>query len=124
MRRLAASSISSGDRCAAPVTIIKEGTTKKCYLSPEYNLLPITWTVQPTRLQPHLQPQKFVRQRNQHLGIGIWITEAIGFDTYKMLGYLFGSRARGDQVVHATDVSVVLVLSLWLVLHAPWIPVA
>src|SRR5712691_3837342 len=48
MRRLAASSISSADRCAAPVTIIKEGTTEKCYPSPEYNLLPITWTVQRT----------------------------------------------------------------------------
>src|SRR6266498_1090086 len=48
MRRLAGSWISSGDRCAAPVTIIKEGTTKKCYLSPEYNMLPITWTVQGT----------------------------------------------------------------------------
>src|SRR5258708_7060242 len=52
MRRVAASSITSGDRCAAPVTIIKEGTTKKCYLSPEYNLLPITWTVQLTDAQP------------------------------------------------------------------------
>src|SRR6266536_4127467 len=47
MRRLAGSWISSDDRCAASATITKEGTTKKCYPSPEYNMLPITWTVQP-----------------------------------------------------------------------------
>src|SRR6266536_3203614 len=46
MRRSAASSISLADRRAAPVTTTKEGTTRKCYLSPEYNVLPITWTVQ------------------------------------------------------------------------------
>src|SRR2546422_2213014 len=51
MRRLAASSISSADRCAAPVTTIKEGTTGKCYPSPEYNLLPITWTVHSAKEQ-------------------------------------------------------------------------
>src|SRR5712664_1733188 len=46
MRRLAGSWISSDDRCAASATTTKEGTTGKCYPSPEYNLLPITWTVQ------------------------------------------------------------------------------
>src|SRR6266581_8698087 len=46
MRRSAASSISSADRCAASATTTKEGTTGKCYPSPEYKLLPITWTVQ------------------------------------------------------------------------------
>src|SRR5436309_1263813 len=52
MRRWAASSISSADRCAAPVTTTREGTTRKCYLSPEYNVLPITWTVQLTDACP------------------------------------------------------------------------
>src|SRR6266498_2178596 len=45
MRRLAGSWISSDDQCAASATTTKEGTTGKCYPSPEYNLLPITWTV-------------------------------------------------------------------------------
>src|SRR6266498_4076957 len=48
MRRLAGSWISSDDQCAASATTTKEGTTGKCYPSPEYNLLPITWTVQPS----------------------------------------------------------------------------
>src|SRR5206468_13081882 len=48
MRRLAGSWINSDDRCAASATTTKEGTTGKCYPSPEYNLLPITWTVQLT----------------------------------------------------------------------------
>src|SRR5881396_1747854 len=50
MRRLAGSWISSGDQCAASATTTKEGTTGKCYPSPEYNLLPITWTVQPMKV--------------------------------------------------------------------------
>src|SRR5206468_11203506 len=50
MRRLAGSWINSDDQCAASATTTKEGTTGKCYPSPEYNLLPITWTVQRTNL--------------------------------------------------------------------------
>src|SRR5438093_11415295 len=44
-RRWVALSISWGGRCAAQATITKEGTTTKCYPSPEYKVLPITWTV-------------------------------------------------------------------------------
>src|SRR6266566_3185674 len=58
MRRSVASSISSADRCAAPVTTIKEGTTGKCYPSPEYNLLPITWTVQAPRSARRARSQR------------------------------------------------------------------
>src|SRR5439155_15150579 len=46
-RRWVASSISWGGRCAAPATITKEGTTTKCYPSPEYKVSPIIWTVHP-----------------------------------------------------------------------------
>src|SRR6266498_2619341 len=61
MRRLAGSWISSDDQCAASATTTKEGTTGKCYPSPEYNLLPITWTVQfmrsDSQYDSHEQPE-------------------------------------------------------------------
>jgi hypothetical protein len=66
MRRWAGSWISSADRCAAPVTTIKEGTTRKCYLSLEYKLLPITWTVHtPTAEEPKNHPSPEGRPKSQ-----------------------------------------------------------
>src|SRR6266545_4597548 len=60
MRRLAGSWISSDDQCAASATTTKEGTTGKCYPSPEYNLLPITWTVQTAKCRPDLSQVMFI----------------------------------------------------------------
>src|SRR2546425_9418735 len=82
MRRWAASSISSADRCAALVTTIKEGTTGKCYPSPEYNLLPITWTVQPSDPAAEPELQRLVRGVDTHGAafedlpqLGAWYTQ-------------------------------------------------
>ena len=54
MRPSVASSISSDDPYVAPATTTREGTTEKCYPSPEHNVLPVTWTIRDGKAPPAL----------------------------------------------------------------------